>query len=101
MDNFKTVYWKVHISNFDSFISYILERYKNFNNINDLKYFKDYFNHGTFIYLFIDIEDNGLYTLAYTNYRDKKWADTQEWKYMGEFYGRRDKLKRLEIISRL
>lgn len=101
------VYWKVHINNFDSFIDYILERYKYFKNIRDLSYFKSYYNND-YLYLLIDISDmmnvdkyKYLLSYCYANNDDRKWLDNDGWKYMGEFFNRKRKLEVLNIISKL
>lgn len=101
------VYWTVHIKNFDEFIPYILKRYKNFKNNSDLSWFKSYYQESDYLYLLINVSDMTIeknkYLLSYCHYNivDKKWLDENNYQHMGEYHGRIDKLKKLDIISKL
>lgn len=96
------VYWTVHISNFDSFIDYILCRYNTIKTL-DLHRFKNYYRNSDYLYLCISDEDytDGSYALYYEKYEDsqKEWLDTDKWKDMGEFLNRRNKLEKINNLS--
>ncbi len=39
------VYWKVYIDDFDDFIEYIINKYKNFDNATNLSQFNFYYRY--------------------------------------------------------
>lgn len=97
-------YWKVHYKNFDKFIVYIYRYYGNFLN-EDLTHFKNYYNGCNYLYLLLDnrYDNDKIYNLAYTDYTNDSigWLKDNCYKDMGEFYGRKEKLERLNNISKI
>ena len=93
-------YWKVHIRNYDSFISYILKMYKNFNN-EDMYCFRSSYRGEDYIYLVVKYNEDGTYRLSYSVNTDnsRRWLIINDWKYKGEYNGRREKLERLAVVS--
>jgi len=96
------IYWKVHNRDFDSFISYILVRYKNFSN-DDLNLYRDYYHGKEYIFLLIEeSHEKGRYYLSYTGCSSFsiEWLSYNNWEDMGKYCGRKEKLERLaEIVS--
>lgn len=106
-------YYKVHIKNFDSFTDYIIKKYNDklfdtrvcFSRIKES--YGDIINsHNDPSYLYLSVDDiqdsEYYYYLRRMVYADESvaWFNTDGWKYMGEFSGRKDKLKRLDKISK-
>lgn len=97
-------YWKVHINDFDSFIKFILRRYKSFQN-HDLNIFRMYYTdyNNDYIYLCIQYFSNDKYIMTYLfcSAENMKWFEDNGVIYMGEFYSRKKKLERLKEISKM
>lgn len=79
-------YWKVHISEFDNFVDYILVRFECLD-INP-KEFINFYGSSDYICMYITDENNNMngykYILTYTvGNRSRPWID--EWEYMGEY----------------
>jgi hypothetical protein len=104
-----TEYWKVHISNFNYFISYILNKYKYFvdrggdDTTHNLYSFKQYYRHSedNYLYLCIDVSEifDNRYVLTYC--RSSEWLEEHDCHNNGTFTDRLEKLKRLDKISKL
>lgn len=102
------VYWKVYIDDFDDFIEYIINKYKNFDNATNLSQFNFYYRYRgkrDALLLCVDMLDNknDKYYLSccYDDYSDIKWLSENNYIYKGEFKSRKKKLDKLNIISKL
>lgn len=95
------IFWKVHISNFNCFVRYLYQKYGKFCNTSGIEYFKNYYKYNgpDYIYLCIDddfnVDGNG-YHLSYS----RNFLGTDTWEYMGEYNGRKDKLIKLDKLSK-
>jgi predicted AlkP superfamily pyrophosphatase or phosphodiesterase len=107
-------YYKVHIKNFDSFIDYMIKKYndRNFDTQVSFLRIKESYNDSrnlfvdpSYLYLSIDdIQDSRYcYYLRRMIYNDEslRWFENNDWTYMGEFSARKDKLKRLNELSKM
>jgi hypothetical protein len=105
-------YWLVHIDDYDDFIIYIKKTFCDRNGFynRDLYDLKKYYTPlHTYLYLCVD-DDNvhhltnkdSVYYLSYMNFDDasNSWFIDNNWEYMGEFNARKNKLKKLSIISK-
>lgn len=93
-----TLYWKVHIKDFESFVKYLLSEYKYFSN--ELYHFKNnYDTNYNYLYLFITKLSNSKYRMTFSDSLSIHNTDTSHFTYMGEFNGRKEKLKFLNEIS--
>lgn len=99
IDNSCCYCWCVYIDNFDEFIKYISCRFGKFSS--DLTCFKGFYHDSYYIYLYVDKHVNldALYELTYTNNFIVSLGENDNYKYMGEFQGRRNKLEKLNKIS--
>lgn len=106
------VFWKVHIRNYDSFIDYINKKYCDQSFGDDIYHVdlikKIYYDNVDGInYRFLSVDDyrgiSGNYYLRQMCYSNESFSVliSESWKYMGEFNGRKQKLDRLNKISKL
>ncbi len=101
------LYWTVHINRFDDFIDYILREYNKeykLNNFEEIYYLKaNYVNLKVSNYLYFCITDdhnNYNLTSVYYNDNNKVMLDFCNYKYMGEFNLRKEKLNRLNSLNK-
>lgn len=96
-------YYKVHRNNFDSFIAFLLRKYKDFQNY-DLNDFKPYYNNSDYLYLCIQYHYSyNKFIMTYMNYslESAEWYKRNSVSYCGEYHARREKLERLDKLSRM
>lgn len=107
MENFNK-YWKVHYNNFDNFVKFISRKFtgKKINlKVDEICHFS-YYYHYEDEYLYLCLSNNNFneeYILSYTqfNSHDEGWLKKNNYEYMGEFLGRKQKLERLNNINKI
>jgi hypothetical protein len=95
------IFWKVHISNFNCFVRYLYHKYGKFCNTSGIEFFINYYKHSGLDYIYLCIDDDfsaveNVYHLSYST----NFLNTDKWKYMGEYHGRKDKLIKLDKLSK-
>ncbi len=96
------LYWTVHINNFNYFLKYLRKNYKIINS-RHIAYFIDYFDGNKYLYLSLRHDIYSLrYSLGYMNYTDysRNWYYERGYVYKGEFNNRKEKLNKLDKISK-